>query len=52
VGEPIPPEEPVDIGPPRRTIDVEPISVPLPVELPETEPAPVEPQPQPVEPSR
>jgi hypothetical protein len=39
----------VDIGPPRRIIEVEPISLPLPVDLPTAEPvpveAPVEPQP-------
>jgi hypothetical protein len=43
----------MDIGPPRRTFEVEPVSVPIPTELPLDEPAPaptpsdpaVEPQP-------
>jgi hypothetical protein len=41
----------VDIGPPRRIIEVEPVSLPLPVDIPIAEPVPVEPQtePQPAE---
>jgi hypothetical protein len=33
----------VDIGPPRRIIEVEPVSLPLPIDLPNPEPLPVEP---------
>lgn len=32
----------MDIGPPRRIIEVEPVSLPLPVDLPSAEPAPGE----------
>jgi len=34
----------VDIGPPRRIIEVEPISLPLPIDVPEHEPVPSEPR--------
>ena len=33
----------MDIGQPQRIIEVEPVSLPLPEELPELEPAPAEP---------
>jgi hypothetical protein len=33
----------VDIGPPRRIIEVEPVSLPLPIDLPNPEPLTVEP---------
>ena len=36
----------MDIGPPRRIIEVEPISVPLPIDLPSVEPTPAETQPE------
>jgi hypothetical protein len=35
----------MDIGPARRIIEVEPVSLPLPGELPDLEPAPEEPEP-------
>jgi hypothetical protein len=38
----------MDIGPARRIIEVEPVSLPLPEEVPELEPAPVEPESRPV----
>ena len=37
----------MDIGPPRRIIEVEPISLPLPLDVPTHEPVPVEPQAEP-----
>jgi len=37
----------VDIGPPRRIIEVEPISLPLPIDVPDHEPVPAEPQVEP-----
>jgi hypothetical protein len=38
-----PEEAPMDIGRPQRIIEVEPVSLPLPDELPDLEPAPAEP---------
>ena len=35
----------MDIGPARRIIEIEPISLPLPEEIPNLEPAPAEPAP-------
>jgi hypothetical protein len=35
----------MDIGPPRRIIEVEPITLPLPEAVPEPEQVPVEPRP-------
>ena len=43
----------MDIGRPKRIIEVEPVSLPLPDEVPDLEPAPVEPtpsEPDPAEP--
>jgi hypothetical protein len=43
----------MDIGRPQRIIEVEPVSLPLPDEVPDLEPAPVEPtpsEPDPAEP--
>jgi len=44
----------MDIGPPRRIIEVEPVTVPLPVELPDPipEPVPVPADPSPADPAR
>lgn len=45
----------MDIGPPRRIIEVEPVSIPLPVDVPELVPEPAAPapaQPRPAEPAR
>lgn len=38
----------MDIGPPRRIVEVEPVALPIPEEIPEPEPAP---QTQPAEPA-
>ena len=35
----------MDIGPPQRIIEIEPVSLPLPGEVPELEPEPVVPEP-------
>jgi hypothetical protein len=35
----------LDIGPARRIIEIEPVSLPLPEEVPDLEPAPAEPAP-------
>jgi len=47
-------EDRMDIGPPRRIIEVEPVTVPLPVELPDPipEPVPVPADPSPADPAR
>jgi len=42
----------MDIGRPKRIIEVEPVSVPLPEELPDLEPAPAEPAPYEPDPAR
>lgn len=41
---------PVDIGPMKRVIEVEPVTLPVPEELPETELVP-DPEPEPAEPT-
>ncbi len=35
----------MDIGPARRIIEIEPVSLPMPEEVPDLEPAPAEPAP-------
>jgi hypothetical protein len=42
----------MDIGRPKRIIEVEPVSVPLPEELPDLEPAPAELAPSEPDPAR
>ena len=42
----------MDIGRPKRIIEVEPVSVPLPEEIPDLEPAPTEPAPSEPDPAR
>ena len=42
----------MDIGRPKRIIEVEPVSVPLPEELPDLDPAPAEPAPSEPDPAR
>ena len=42
----------MDIGRHKRIIEVEPVSVPLPEELPDLEPAPAEPAPSEPDPAR
>ena len=42
----------MDIGRPKRIIEVEPVSIPLPEELPDLEPVPAEPAPSEPDPAR
>ena len=42
----------MDIGRPQRIIEVEPVSLPLPGDAPDLEPAPVEPAPAEADPAR
>lgn len=45
-------EPPMDIGRPQRIIEVEPVSLPLPEDVPDLEPAPREPAPAENDPAR
>jgi hypothetical protein len=41
----------MDIGPPRRIIEIEPVSLPLPDLVPDAAPEPVAPTPRPADPA-